>query len=221
MTTTFTEGVQGSLAPWADPAGDWQAFNAALASMFEQVYGIVSDQGSPDEPSSYAAGWSTLLDPTACPEAFLPYCGMFVGVVVPPGTDEATARAKIIAEQNFQRGTGFADSYTTSTIPAGGAIVGAAQRFLSGTQSVTLFERTASDGSTPDAYHFVLVVLTSQVIDAGQLTAAVNAVKPAGVQWTLIETATWTIAELESAYATIALAEAAFPTVSNLETDVT
>jgi hypothetical protein len=155
--TTFTEGVQDSLAPWADPAGDWQAVNAALASMFEQVYGLVSDQGSPDEPASYTAGFSTLLDPTACPEAFLPFCGMFVGVVIPPGTDEVTARAKIIAEQNFQRGTGFAGSYSTSTIPAGGAIVAAAQRFLVGTQSVVLQERTAANGSA-DAYHFVLVL---------------------------------------------------------------
>jgi hypothetical protein len=64
-------------------------------------------------------------------------------------------------------------------------------------------------------------VFTSAVIDAVQLAAAVDAVRPAGVFWTLIETATWTIAQLEAAYATVTLAEAAFPDVSHLETDVT
>lgn len=208
-STTFTDGVQASLAPWADADGNWQVFNAALASMFEDVYGIVVAQGSPDDPANYTAGWSTLLDPTACPDQYLPYPASFIGVQIPSGTSPATARAIILAEKNFQAGT-----------PA--AVVAAAQLWLSGTQSVFLFERTAADGSTPDAYHFCLAVLTSEVIDAVQLAAAVDAVRPVGVQWTLIETATWTIADLEAAgYSTITALEAAFPDINHLETDVT
>src|ERR1035441_1965687 len=168
MTTTFVEGVQASLAPWADPAGNWQAGNAALAAMFEEVYGIVADQGSPDVPASFTAGFSTLLDPTACPAQFLAFCGAFIGVPIPPGADPVAARAQIIAEQNFGRGQGFAGSYTTANGSDGGAIVTAAQRFLSGSQSVTLLERVESDGTTPDAYHFVLIVLTAQVLDVVQ-----------------------------------------------------
>ena len=220
MTTTFTEGVQASLAPWADPAGNWQAGNQALAACFEEVYGIVADQGSPDVPASFTAGWSTLLDPTACPAQFLAFCGAFIGVPIPPGADPVAARAQIIAEANFSRGQGFAGSYTTSTIPEPG-IVGAAQRFLTGTQSVTLIERVEYDGTTPDPYHFVLIVLTSEVLDVMQLTAAVNATKPGGIQWTLIQTSAWTITELEaSAYTPISTTESMFPKISNLETDV-
>lgn len=175
MTVTFESGVLNSLAPWAPAGSDLQKYTSALAAMFEQCYGLVADQGSPDEPASFTAGWSTLLDPSACPAGFLPYCGMFVGSVVPPGTDEATARAQILAEQNFNRGTGFAGTYTSSNGAAGGAIVLAAQRFLSGTQSVGLVERS------PDPYSAVVVCRPEEVIDQAQLEASVLAVKPAGI----------------------------------------
>jgi Phage tail protein (Tail_P2_I) len=122
--TTFTEGILNSLAPWLTPRIDPQGAHlnqvTALAAMFEQVFAIVADQGSPDEPASYQAGWSTLLDPSTCPTAFLPYLAQFIGASVPPGTEDATARAIIRSEQGFQRGTP-------------GAIVAAAQRFLTGT----------------------------------------------------------------------------------------
>lgn len=221
--TPFADGLLSSLAPWAPTGSDFANFTNAIATMFEGVYDLVADTGSPDEPAAFTAGWSTLLDPNACPAAYLPYCGAFVGVIVPPGMDEATARAKIIAEQNFNRGTGFAGVYDTSTTAAGGggAIVTAAQRFLTGDQSVTLLERTAADGDTEDAYHFVLICLASELSSADQLSAAVDAVRPAGVQWTLIPVSSWTITQVEDGYSTVADVEAAFATISNLETDVT
>jgi len=67
----------------------------------------------------------------------------------------------------------------------GGTIVSAAQRFLTGSQSVTLIERLAANGSA-DAYHFLLYVDLSHVLDMNGLTNAVNGVKPVGVQWTLV-----------------------------------
>lgn len=172
--TTFTAGIQASLAPWADKAGSWQALNAAYGAMFEGVYSIVVPQGSPDDPANYTAGWGSLLNPTTCPDAYLPLLGAFLGIPIASGTAPATARAQIIAEKNFSSGTP-------------GAIIAAAQLWLSGTQSVFLLERTAADGSV-DAYHFILVVRPEQVIDATQLAAAVDAIRPAGVQWTLIQT---------------------------------
>lgn len=204
----FTGQVQASLASWADPAGDWQAYNAALGGMFEQVYALVAPTGVPDEPAGYHAGWGTLLDPSTCPDWALPYAGQFVGVQVPAGMSAATARARILAEANFQTGTAA-------------AVVAAARLWLSGSQTVTLLERTAADGQTTDPYHFVLIVNTSQVVDATQLARAVNAVKPAGVQWTLTQVAYWTISQLEAAgYSNISAVESAFPSINNLETDV-
>ena len=168
MTTTFTQQALASRTSWDDPEGSWAALVAAKAAMVEQTYSIVADQGSPDQPASYAAGWSTLLNPTTCPTQFLPYLATFIGATVPPGTDDATARSIIKNEQGFQRGSP-------------GAIIAAAKRFLTGTQSCAMVERT------PTPYHFQLVVRPEELLDPTGLTNAVNAVKPAGIQWTLIE----------------------------------
>jgi hypothetical protein len=166
---SFTAGVQASLAPWNDPAGGWQGLNAALGSMFDQVWPLVADQGSPDEPG-FTAGWSTLLNPSACPTQFLPYLAQFVGVQVAPGTPDSEARSAVFAEAGFRRGT-----------PA--AIIAAAAAQLADA-TPTLVERTSPTG--PDPYHFLLVI----PVNSGNPTAitqAVDAVKPAGVQWTLVQ----------------------------------
>ena len=172
MATTFTGGVLASLAPWAPSGSAFAIYSEALAGLFEQVYGIVVPQGSPDAPADYTAGWSTLLDPTACPDWALPYVGQFIGVQVPAGTAASAARAQIIAEQNFQVGTA-------------NAIIATAKLWLTGKQHVALLERTAADGSTADPYHLCVIVRPEEVIDAGQLFRAVDAVRPVGVQWTL------------------------------------
>ena len=170
----LTDGVLSSLAPWNDPDGAWQAWNVAYASMLEPIAELVLDVGSPDDPENYTPGWSVLLDPDLCPARYIPFGSQFVGVFIAPGTPEDEARAIWKARAGFLAGT-----------PAG--IVATAQRFLTGTQSCQLIERTAVDGSV-DAYHFILVVLPGELTDAAALTSAVNAVKPAGVQWTLVAT---------------------------------
>ncbi len=139
---TFTSGVQASLEPWNDAAGHWQAYIQALGNMYEQAWAITAPQGSPDQPATYAAGWSTLLNVDTCPTFALPWLGMLVGVFVPPNTSDAAARSLIRAEQGFQRGQGFGGTYSSSTLgsmpPAnGGSIVVAAQNWLTGTQTVT------------------------------------------------------------------------------------
>jgi hypothetical protein len=213
---TFTGGVLDSLRHWAPAGSDLQIYTAALASMFEAVFELVSHQGSPDRPETYTAGWSTLLDPGACPAWALPFCGMFAGVPVAPGTDETTARQQIRSEQGFKRGTGWAGTYNTGTIdlPApmnGGAIVLAAQRNLTGSQTVTLLERTAADAQTPDPYHFVLLAAPNEIASEAALTDAVNAVKPGGLQWTLLQgyPATWNQATKTWAAETVSWEQAA------------
>lgn len=163
--TTFTEGIQASLLPWAPPGSDFDAINAALASMFETVYGIVADQGSPDDPENYQAGWSILLDPTALAAKFplfLPWCALFIGAPVPIGAPAVAALPAILGEQGFARGQGFGGTYSSATGAEGGPIVTAAQSALLDTQAVTLLERTNANGE-PDPYHFVIVVKTSEL----------------------------------------------------------
>jgi hypothetical protein len=198
--TTFTSGVQASLEPWNDEAGAWQAMTAALAAMFEQAFGVVADQGSPDQPATYTAGWSNLLNPTTCPTAYLPYLSLYNGTNVAPGTDDADARSIIKAESGFSRGT-----------PA--SIVAAAQRNLSGTQSCILLERT------PDPYQITLVMRPEQVINQTALQNAVLATKPAGILCNFVYSDGWIINQMEGAYATITLLEAAFATITGLEGD--
>ncbi len=174
-----TQELLDALAPWIafDASGTLVIYITALGGMLDTVAGIVSDQGDPTDPS-YVPGWSTLLDPNACPDMFLPFLAQFNGTQVPPGTSDAQARAIIKAESGFQRGTGP-------------SIMGAAKITLTGTQSVFLLERRAANGSA-DAYHFVLVVRPEEVTTTAALTAAVNAVKPAGLQWTLVISDAWT-----------------------------
>lgn len=198
--TPFTNGVGASLAPWNDPKGNWQALNAALAAMFEEAYGIVSTSGSPDAPGSYVAGYSTLLDPANCPASFLPYLSQFNGTGVQKGTSASDARSIITSEGGFQRGT-----------PA--AIIAAAKRNLTGTQSVSLLERT------PNPYAFVVVVRPGEVTSVSALTAAVNAVKPAGLTWQLVQTNGWALYQMEATYGSNAALEAAFATDNGIETD--
>lgn len=210
MTETLTGLTLTRLAPWltasSDPTGDQATYLSAISAMGEQLFSLIWDQGDPDDPD-YQPGWGSLFDVDLCPTQFLPFLAQMVGVSIPTGTDDTDARQLIRVEQGMQRGTVA-------------AIVAAASRFLS-SGSPTLFERTAADGSTPDAYHFVIVVTTADVTDAVQLAAAVDACKPGGVMWTLIETSSWTIAELEAAYTTVADVEAAFVNIAHLETDVT
>lgn len=191
MTTTFTDQIKASLAPWLahDPEGALNALVNAYAAMSEQVYGIVADQGSPDVPASFTAGYSVLLDPDNCPSWAIPFGAQFVGVQIPPTTDAADARSIWKQEAGFARGQGFGGSYSSSTngLPSpqnGGSIVVAAQRYLTGTQSVTLIERT---GSPLPAYGFTLVVRPEELVSADQLQAAVDAVRPAGITWTLVQ----------------------------------
>jgi P2-related tail formation protein len=175
----FTSQIEDAMAPWLayDTNGSLEAYIDALGSMFEQVFSIVADQGFPGDPN-YVPGWSTLLDPNNCPTWALPYLAQFVGVTVPPGTDDTTARSLIKAEAGLQRGTAA-------------AIITAAQRNLIGTQTVSLVERVAVNGSA-DPYFFQLTVRPEELISASALTQAVNNVKPAGVQWTLVITDAFT-----------------------------
>lgn len=181
MTTTFTQQIEASFAPWLahDPQNALLNVLAALAQMGEQVYGIVADQGSPDDPANYTAGWSVLLDPDNCPAQFISYGAQFVGVQIPPSTGETDARAIWKEEAGFSRGT-----------PA--AIIAAARRYLTGTKSAILLERQGSSGPL-SAYEFVLQVKPAEVVSVTQLTAAVDAARPAGITWALVQTAgtTW------------------------------
>ena len=89
-------------------------------------------------------GYGILLDPSVVPLADAAFLAQFVGVQLPLGVDDPTAQSLIKAESGINRGTDA-------------AVVAAAQRNLTGTQSVYLIRRTYVDG-TPNAGWFGLIV---------------------------------------------------------------
>jgi hypothetical protein len=122
---------------------------------------------------AWIPGWSILLDPDNCPDQFLPYLAQFNGTDVPINLNSSVARMKIIGEAALKRGTLA-------------SVTSAVKRNLSGTQSVVILERVDNLGS-PNAYWFIVVVRPEEVISATSLTNDVNATKPGGVQWTLVQ----------------------------------
>jgi hypothetical protein len=142
-----------------------------------------------DEPAGGDVGWSTLLDVDTAPAKALRWLGQFVGVAVPATASEALARGMVRARQGWGRGT-----------PA--AMVAAAQLWLTGTQQVTLSERSGGD-----PYAVEVTVYGAEVVDLARLTAAVTAAKPAGILLTLTVLAGRTFAEAETEYTGMTFAE--------------
>lgn len=168
--TTLTPVALDRLAPWltpaTDPTGDHATYISALAAMGEQVWQLVMDYGDPDDPD-YTPGWGALFDVDLVPTQFIPFLAQFVGVQIPAGTDDATARQMVRAEQGFQRGTVA-------------AMTNAALRNLT-TDFLVFQQRTALDGSE-DAWSIVLGYRTADLLTTAQdLMNAVLAVKPAGI----------------------------------------
>jgi len=70
----------------------------AIMATLQGLDQIILD--SPTHP-----GWTIILDPAVCPEAWLPWCAQILGVRVPPGLTIEEQRAYIIEHPSQQRGT--------------------------------------------------------------------------------------------------------------------
>lgn len=178
----FGATLINAMAPWVTRHLAW--YLDAIGVMCQDLVTLVSDEGVDDGTTptigtfdadgnliteGYAAGYSILLDPSRCPDGDLGFLAQFPGVVLPLGVDATTARSLIEAESGLNRGT-----------PA--AVIAAAKRNLTGTQSVTYIEREYVDG-TPDAGWAGIVVLTSELKTTLQdVEDAVLAVKFGGIQ---------------------------------------
>lgn len=159
------------------------------------------------------APWLALLDPRVCRDYALPYAAMVAFSELPvqdPGESldawEARARDTLTNPNRPWRGTR-------------GAIRNAARPWLTGTRAVKVVYR-------PDGNLWVVQVrvYAAEVVDETRLRAAVNAdtVLRAGQKAEVVLVAagsTWTIGELEDAYAsrTIAEFEADFLTIADVE----
>lgn len=180
VVESFGQEIYDGLEPLAyDDASQGSALLTlcgALGAMFQPIRTLVraDDQGNP--------GWSLLLDITRCPTANLPYLGQFVGVQVDPSLDDAQQRLQISQESGMARGTV-------------GAITAAAQKYLTGSQTVIISERD------PDAYSFTVTTFTDETPDSDVVEAALEAAKPAGLilVYTNVAGQTWGILKANEA----------------------
>lgn len=205
--SAFGEALISNMSAWVTtaptPALAW--YLDAAASTMAAVYDLVSDVGFDGEPG-YTPGYDRVMNPLTADPVNYPWIGNFVGVSIDPGTDPNDALSILLAEAGQKRGT-----------PA--SIIAAAQRTLTGSQHVSLIERTYITGAA-DGYWFLLQVIPTECPNPAATIAAVESVRPGGTFWTLVQ-ATWIISQMEAAYGTITALEAAFASVSTLEADVT
>jgi len=166
-STPYQQQLYDALYPLAyDDANqgyDLFIYCGALARMCDQIetYARDTDDGKP--------GWSILLDVDRCPTEALGWLAQFVGVKLNPVLSDADQRARIRSTDGFKRGTI-------------GAMVGAAQQFLTGSKTVYVKERDSSVSSVlGGAYGLTILTLASETPDSAAVLAALQSQKPAGV----------------------------------------
>ena len=128
----------------------------ALGKPLEQV-------GQVFDPDGDVPPLAPILDVDLCPAWALPWLGQIVGVQLPQGVDETTARELIRNVAGFQRGT-----------PA--ALRAAAGLYLSGSKTVYFRERDEGD-----AYRLEVITRTAETPDPAAVLAALLAQKPGGI----------------------------------------
>jgi hypothetical protein len=185
---SYAARLYAAMAPvaWLDGEADWALakLDGAIGTMFQAVEDVARD--TPAGP-----GWSSVVDATRCPDAWLPWLGQFVGVV-------NGSRNAIVDHNGFQRGT-----------PA--AIRAATAAHLTGSKTVVLQERFGGD-----AYALAVYTLDTETPNPTQTRADILTQKPGGIVLTYAHGAPNTYAAVNAGYATYAAVKTAFSTYSRL-----
>jgi hypothetical protein len=197
---TALDSLLADFEPYlVDDDGSLATFLAAMAAGFEPVDEVVRDTDA-------GPGWSQILDPNRAPAWALGWLAQLVGIALPKGTPEATARSLIRTPAGWRRGSV-------------GAIQDAARPLLTGSQMVLVIERTSGTwAAADDPYHFTVATYTDETPNPAAVVAAVNAQTPAGLVGNVITTSHHTWLSLVAHYATWADVKAAFPTWAAVET---
>jgi len=171
---------------YADEQYGWHLlyYLDAIGQMFDEIEGLARDTDD-------AVGWSKLLDPVNTPAKALPWLAQFVGVELAPTLSEADKRNYIKEAVNWKRGTVA-------------AIINTTQFFLTGSKTVRLDERDSSP------YHYTITINPAEVTNLSLVQAALNAQKPAGLQFTLNLTTTRTYFQVKTDNATYSAAKSAY-----------
>jgi hypothetical protein len=144
-------------------APDDADYGYAHAHLCEGIGRMLAQVAEVFDPEGDAPPLAPILDVDLCPAWALGWLGQWVGVVLPQGIDEATARLLIRDVAGFRRGT-----------PA--ALRAAAAFFLTGTKTVYFNERLAGG-----AYALGVITLAAETPDPELVRAAILAQKPGGI----------------------------------------
>lgn len=160
VVTAATEDLYSRLGPWKvadEQTGAWELLILceSIGQLLQPIEYIIRDTDS-------RPGWSKVLDPDLAPIAWLGWMAQFHGVRLLLGLAEAEQRARVKSTDGFQRGTP-------------GAIVGAAQQYLTGTKTVYLVERHGS------AYRLTVTTVNSETPTPALVAEAIGEQKPAGI----------------------------------------
>lgn len=149
-----------------DPARGYATL--IVCNAFGETLEDLSSIVDPD-PDTAVLGWQAVMSPTTAPVAWLKWLGQFVGVRIPAGIDEASARLRIAETDGFRRGSL-------------GAIMGAARSYLIGDRKVVLRERyDPSDPLVDSPYHLTVFTFDDETPDPAAVERAIVAQKPAGI----------------------------------------
>lgn len=174
---------------WADADEGWALllYLDAIGQMFDPIEDLARD-GTDGTP-----GWGKLIDVDLAPAAALPWLAQFVGAVL-PALNEADTRAYIKAGAAWRRGTLQAIRETT-------------QLYLTGTKTVRIDERDSSP------YHYTVTISPAELLVAQSVVqAALDAQKPAGLQFQLNLTTTRTYFQVRTDNADYTAARTAYAT---------
>jgi hypothetical protein len=170
--------------------------------MFDQIetYARDSADGRP--------GWAILMDPDRCPPEALGYLAQFVGVTLNDGLSTTDQRARIKGTDGFKRGTR-------------GALVAAAQQYLTGSKTVYVIERDASvDPVYGGAYGLTVFTFTPETPDSAAVLKALMEQKPAGIKLQYVVVTGTNYSLVRSTYADYTAVKATFATYNGLRNNV-
>lgn len=118
------------------------------------------------------SAWGKAMDPDVAPAVLLPWLAQFAGVQLLPGDTEEQQRYRIKQAAGFYQGT-----------PR--ALVEELQLFLTGTRTVLL------GFHTPDQWHYLVGVITSEAPSSLAVSQAIGRQNPAGMRWDEVFTSDW------------------------------
>lgn len=197
--TPLGERLRDRTAPLAPSDADYGFAHAYLCEALSKPLLEVQEVFDPEGDVPPVA---PLLDPFLCPAFALPWLAQLIGLTLPPGTPEATARQLIYDAGGFRRGT-------VQSIRA------VASYYLTGSQSVQFRER---DGGDP--YALEVVTLTSETADPVATEKAIARAIPGGIVFRFRTITSWDYQQMTAVGGTYSAQSAQYLTYQKLTENV-